>query len=412
MALYEVDEKVSGAVWDSSSGDLDLKTVEQDEKKTIQRIQRIISSVELLCGGFDIDTADFIKVKNPKAQTIDSSVESYSLEYVAQQVIELDKFGREIKNGFTCPVCGKHVKYIPNLGFCSIECYMKRVLQNVMDEWSQLDYETSKLIKKIDKIVSMANIAINLLLDLPRTIQDLAHIPEIYRNYLLVELDIQFNKLQIVINNLIIKKNEYLIKILEKIKLGTINKALEVINVLIEAIMKTISLVQTTFNTVYATVYEMLTTVSRMFTLEPEGMAFFMTKASAMNPLFIGQPLVKLQAEIISPFNSLVNNANVEQINLFVQNTLPPILPIEYFLDPDAFKLRLILSDQNRQFMTDLLYTLNNLLVLNGDFLPRYSKLSLINPWFVCALIFPTNQFNLGNLSRRIFGVSTLFPIV
>lgn len=411
MALYEANEKVSGAVWDSSFGEMSLKSIEHDEKKTIQRIQRIISSVELLSSGFDIDTANFVKVKNPKAKTIDSSVESVSLEYVAQQVIELDKFGKEIKNGFTCPVCGKHVKYIPNLGFCSIECYMKRIIENVLNDWSQLDYETSKLIKKIDKIISMANIAINLILDLPRTIQDLAHIPEIYRNYLLVELNIQFNKLQICINRLIIKKNEYLIKLLSSIKLGTLNKALETVNALIEAIMKTISLVQTAFNTAYTAVYEMLTVASRMFTLEPEGMAFFMTKSSMINPLFAGQPLVKLQSEIISPFNSLVNNEDIEKINLFVQNSLPPIRPIEYFLNPDVFKLRLILSDQNKNFMTDLLTTLNNLLVLNGDFLPRYSKLSLTNPWFISALIFPTNQFNLGNLSRRIFGM-TLFPIV
>ena len=56
-------------------------------------------------------------------------------------------------------------------------------------------------------------------------------------------------------------------------------------------------------------------------------------------------------------------------------------------MDPDLFDVRLALSDQNSGAIQDLVSKLQYTMVIGGDFIPEYEKLSLTNIWYIVAIL-------------------------
>ena len=67
-----------------------------------------------------------------------------------------------------------------------------------------------------------------------------------------------------------------------------------------------------------------------------------------------------------------MNNINYELIDKIIQSIFLPITEVEYLLDPEVFKVRLALSDQNMPTIKNVIQTLETLCVMGGDYLPRY----------------------------------------
>ena len=79
-------------------------------------------------------------------------------------------------------------------------------------------------------------------------------------------------------------------------------------------------------------------------------------------------------------------NSACEKIDNVVKKTFPPIQAVEYFMDPDLFDVRLALSDQS-DLVKKFYETLEPLLVLGLDYMPRYKNLKLSNIWYVLAVM-------------------------
>ena len=78
----------------------------------------------------------------------------------------------------------------------------------------------------------------------------------------------------------------------------------------------------------------------------------------------------------------------------------PPIIPLEYFMEPEMFDVRLALSDQS-DIVKHTIEMLEMILKLNAEYLPRYKDLSLINPWFIIACFLgwgPKAQMSFGSI--------------
>jgi endogenous inhibitor of DNA gyrase (YacG/DUF329 family) len=43
----------------------------------------------------------------------------------------IDKYGKLIKQGGTCPVCGKTLEHIPMNAYCSIKCFTQDLLKRI-----------------------------------------------------------------------------------------------------------------------------------------------------------------------------------------------------------------------------------------------------------------------------------------
>jgi hypothetical protein len=85
-------------------------------------------------------------------------------------------------------------------------------------------------------------------------------------------------------------------------------------------------------------------------TIAPESYAWLMTPRSALNAdagkLFVELPTTSPTRGIVTKIIPTgVLNQHVEAIDKWVHKKFPPITNAEYLLDPDAFNLRLELSD-------------------------------------------------------------------
>jgi hypothetical protein len=82
-----------------------------------------------------------------------------------------------------------------------------------------------------------------------------------------------------------------------------------------------------------------------------------------------------------------------------VKKALPPIQEVEYFMDPDVFKLRYQLSQDNGPRVKKAWEILENLMKFSAECFPRYKNLKLSNPWYVIAILTGWSP-----ISRQVFG--------
>ena len=84
---------------------------------------------------------------------------------------------------------------------------------------------------------------------------------------------------------------------------------------------------------------------------------------------------------------SALKNTDMKKITRAIRKVFKPIQTPEYLMDPDLFDVRLALSDQNQGAIQKLMHILQYTMVLGGDFIPEYDRLSLTNIWFIIAIL-------------------------
>ena len=301
-----------------------------------------------------------------------------------------DRFGRTIKEGSTCRVCGKRLAYLPAQGFCSSECFIKDLTNRVLTQRALSEKDPVNVtVDYLQHWLQYINIVINLLTELPQLLRDVQWLPEIYRNYVVVKLNICFVKIRLMITRLLLAKNDAIIRLLTPVQNGILDDKLANWFEPINNIIKIINIITKALNIAMAAAIKVMQIPTS--TIAPESYAWLMTPRSALNSdagkLFIELPITSPAQGIINKIiPSGILNQHVEAIDKWVHKKFPPILNGEYLMDPDAFNLRLELSDQS-DIVIRTYEILANFMVLGPDYMPRYKNLKLTNFYFITAIL-------------------------
>lgn len=328
-------------------------------------------------------------------------------------------------NGSPCAECGKVVKFVPPNGYCSIDCAVKALAKRILSHvTSKYDRKTPEIIQKVKNILAYIDVSLNLLTKLPDLVANLAKMPPEYKEYATMKINIIFLYLKKLVNYLLLKKNELLIKLLKQIDDGTIDGFMMPIFAQIQAILQVILALREQLNNAFAVALKAIENINMMFYIGPQEYGFFMTAKSFMAvcpfyktnpniypPCQLGKPfwgpgqmvipfdMSKCQMSIdIGGFSALQNVDQKKLMNI-IRAVFRPINEIEYLMDPELFDIRLALSDQNIPAIQKMCRLMEMLVVIGGDFLPAYKNLSLINIWFVVAILTCW-----GPTTRSIFG--------
>lgn len=337
----------------------------------------------------------------------------------------VDQFGHYLLKGGTCPVCGKHVDFMSGNGYCSLTCAAKDLLIKIAETLKgEYTVETPEIIDRIKNILDYFNLVLNVVQKVPDILAGTASMPKEYRDYVTAKVNLVFIELKKVINLLLIKKNELIIKLLRRIKFGTIDEKLSPLFAVINQIIRAVQLAKEALENALAVAYNAITNASGLFYIGPQEYGFFFTLKSnmAMCPFYKTDPTVYKAGQLGKPFwgmgvmniafdmskcqlkidigaKSALQNVDFQKINTIIRKAFPPIQAPEYLMDPDLFDVRLALSDQNAPAIEKLTRLLEGIIVIGGDFLPTYERLKLTNIWFVVAIL-----TTWGPTTRSIYG--------
>lgn len=129
----------------------------------------------------------------------------------------VDQFGHYLLKGGTCPVCGKHIDFMPGNGYCSLICAAKDLLKKVTETLKgEYRTETPEIIDRIKNILDYFNLVLNVVQKVPDILAGTATMPKEYRDYVTAKVNLVFIELKKIINLLLIKKNELIIKLLRQ----------------------------------------------------------------------------------------------------------------------------------------------------------------------------------------------------
>lgn len=359
---------------------------------------------------------------------IEERTSKNTIEAAIGVIAAVNDFGHMIMHGSTCPVCGKRVEFMPSNGYCSLKCagldLLKKVQETLTGEYLSISEETQKKIDMVRNILNYANLTLNVISKIPDVLANIARLPQEYRDYATSKINIIFVELKKVINKLMIKKNEIIISLLRKIKLGCIDDKLKPIFETINKIIDLANAIRQKLEAAIEVAMNAIIKASALFYIGPQEYGFFMTLKSnqAFCPFFKTDPTVYPPGQLGRPFwgsgviniafdmsmcqisldigaKSALSNVDFKKINKIIRAVFRPITEPEYLMDPDLFDVRLALSDQNAPMIQSLLDKLSKLIVLGGDFIPSYKNLSLTNIWFIIAILTCW-----GPWTRAIFG--------
>lgn len=348
-----------------------------------------------------------------------------TLEAAVGIVAAVNDLGQYIKRGSKCPVCGKQVDFMPANGYCSITCAGKDLLKKLSASLSgEYETETPNIIEKIKNILSYFNLALNVISKIPDILASTAKLPVEYRNYTTAKINLIFLDIKKIINKLLIKKNELLIKLLRRMKFGTIDKQLAGLFATLNSILTALNAAKQSLETALASAYDAIKKASALFYIGPQEYGFFWTLKSnmAICPFYKTDATVYPSGQLGRPFwggmtmniafdmskcqfstsigaKSALQNVDFEKINKIIRKVFLPIQTVEYLMDPDLFDVRLALSDQNAPKIEKLVRLLEKTIVIGGDFVPTYENLNLTNIWFDIAILTCW-----GPWTRSIFG--------
>ena len=349
-------------------------------------IQNGLNGMPTLKGTPKVTAPSISSIRNTALSNINSSTPQ--LQSIVNIASAVDKYGKAIKQGMTCPVCGKHVPYMPVQGFCSVECFTKDLTARLLTHLKRDEANpVNKILDRISKILDFFNLVLNVLTELPDILRNLVSLPDAIKNFVMVYINIIFLKIRMILNKLMIKKNEYIIYILKWMQRGVQTKTMQQMFMPVKAIIVTVRVLHQLFEQGYQIALQALKVYG--INIEPESYAWMMTPRSMMNAdsgqLVINLPIPNLQTAK-APFPSGLMNISMTAIDKIVQKVFPPIQSVEYFMDPDLFDVRYMLSDQS-DLPKKFIEALEALLTFGLDFIPRWKRLSIINPFFVCAIL-------------------------
>ena len=328
-------------------------------------------------------------------------------------VAAVNDFGQFLQRGSKCPVCGKTVPFMPANGYCSLECAGKDLLKKLTSSISgEYEVETPEILNKIKNILDYFNLTLNVLTKIPDLLASFAKLPQEYKDYATAKLNLVFLEIKKIINKLLIKKNELIIKLLRRIKFGTIDAKLSKLFAAINSIISAVQVAKQALEKALNAAYKSISKASGLLYIGPQEYGFFMTLKSnmALCPFYKTDALTYPTEQLGKPFwgsgviniafdmsmcqfslnigaKSALQNVDFEKINAVIRKVFRPITPPEYLMDPDLFDVRLAISDQNAPAIQKLIRTLESVMVFGGDFIPTYDRLSLTNIWFVIAIL-------------------------
>lgn len=314
---------------------------------------------------------------------------------VLDTVSTIDKYGKAIMKGSPCVVCGKQVPFMPSNGYCSVECALKDILRRIaLHRAKEKPYQ--KYIDAINDTLQFLNLVINMIAELPQKIKDIARVPPEFANFLLIRVNIIFLKIKIMINDLMVIKNNAIIMILKPCKLGVIDDFMASLFQPINQVLQVVSALQQALDAAFAVALKAMQLP--ILTLPAGSFAWIATPRSMIN--LPGKLYVEVPGPNVMPIASPINALNVNTISATIQKMFPPIIPLEYFMEPDLFDVRLALSDQS-DIVKQTIETLEMFLKLNAEYLPRYKDLKISNPWFIVACFLgwgPKGRMSFGSI--------------
>lgn len=198
-----------------------------------------------------------------------------------------------------------------------------------------------------------------------------------------------------------IVKNNAIIMILKPAKIGVIDDFLQTVFAPINQVLTVVSALRQSLDAAFAVALKAMQLP--ILTLKAGSFAWIATPRSMIN--LPGKLYVEVPGPNVMPIASPINALNVEAIAAAVQKMFPPIIPLEYFMEPDMFDVRLLLSDQS-DVVKQTIEMLEMFLKLNAEYLPRYKDLKITNPWFIIACF-----LGWGPKARQSFG-SIINPMV
>lgn len=306
----------------------------------------------------------------------------------------LDAFGIRQAVKHKCVMCGKSFGYLPFDGFCSFECFSKWALKNITNNYDVTDSFITNIFNMVQSITRLISGSLNLIGSIPTLIHQVDYVPEFYRDFLKQKISWLFTYVDIEIDELMIKKNKYIIEhILDPI----INKKVyKQIGKNIEWIQSALGIVQQMQIQLEISYKAAKQALKNQSTILPESYAFYETaRTKNKQPQ---QHIWNIPTET-NLVRSLMNDKNIQSISKFLKVGFPPIEEVEYFVDEGVFNARLLASALNAKNIAENIKTLNKLLKLGGQYLPPYEELSLTNPNFDVAI-----YFGWGVMSQWCFG--------
>lgn len=309
----------------------------------------------------------------------------------------LDAFGIRSKVKHKCVICGKSFEYLPFDGFCSFECFSKWAMQTLLCTFDSTDSFLTTIFNMIRNLSSLISGTLNLIGSIPTIIHQVDVYPSMYQDYLKQKVSWLFTFIDIIIDELMIKKNQYIIKFIldpiikDRFIFKKLGQSLEWINSAVSIVQQMQLQLQTAYRSAKAAIQAQADSL-----LPPEGYAFYKTARTSKK--------VPTQKMWQIPTNtnitlSVLSDKNIQSISKFLKISFPPIEEAEYLLDETMFSARLLASSLNAKNISENIIKLNRLLKLGGQYLPPYEELTLKNPWFDVAIYFgwgPMSQFCFG----------------
>ena len=318
---------------------------------------------------------------------------------VSEDEPQFDETGTVPRKKVQCPKCKKWVDELGPNGYCSTACGLAARTQRAAASMSQSAEQTIEYIQQIRDVLKLIDMCLNLITKLPELIKGKAKLPEEIREYITLRIDTIFLKLKVVVNNLMIMKNDKIIQLLDKIKLGALDSKLQVIFAPISTIITTIISLQTALASAIAAIMPLLK--MPLYGIPPQSYGWMMTAKSMQYAETAGKIFIEIvpKANLALPLPNMLSNINTSAILNMVRAAMPPIQDVEYFLDPTIFKVRYAVSHLNTPGIKKFIQMLESLIVLGADTFPRYSRLKLSNVWFVISIL-----TGWGMLSRGVYG--------
>lgn len=375
-----------------------------EHSKSLQEIMSIIQEWLELVDSIKKGSLNFqlVKSDNKSIDTTSNNSTEQSNEINLSVYIQsaYDKLGHTIKRGAICPVCGKRLKYMPMGGYCSVECMIKDISAKAtgyLTKPNEKYKEYYEVIDNVKSILDMLSLTINAIVLIPNIIKELAVVPDEYKQYVILKINEAFCDLEILIQKFLEKKNELLRKLLDKAKLGIITKPLSYILVGLDTIQKGIDYAKEGIDIGYNAAIKALESLAKVpggTAIEAESFAFAATPRSFLSPMPITSPdtsklFVNIPGgngsslEIMkSTMPSAISSLDMNAIDSAIQELFPPLTSIDYYLDPELFKIRFLMSDQSN-LVKQIRQQIEDFLSAGPDYLPKYENLLPVKKFII-----------------------------
>ena len=155
-------------------------------------------------------------------------------------------------------------------GYCSLECAGKDLLKKLTSSISgEYEVETSEILNKIKNILDYFNLTLNVLTKIPDLLASFAKLPQEYKDYATAKLNLVFLEIKKIINKLLIKKNELIIKLLRRIKFGTIDAKLSKLFAAINSIISAVQVAKQALEKALNAAYKSISKASGLLYIGP-----------------------------------------------------------------------------------------------------------------------------------------------